>query len=80
MIVHFKLVKEEKPKRFFFENFLLFSLTGLGGYGYDYTLNRLSRIAQRLNLSTTNLSFIGSTWSVEMLKKEEENRNVRSNV
>ncbi|CAF4646708.1 unnamed protein product [Rotaria sp. Silwood1] len=35
---------------------------GLGGYSLDYTLNKLSRIAQTLNLLDVNLTHIGSTW------------------
>ncbi|CAF0898017.1 unnamed protein product [Rotaria sordida] len=35
---------------------------GLGGYSLDYTLHKLSRIAQTLNLLDANLTHVGSTW------------------
>jgi hypothetical protein len=35
---------------------------GLGGYSLDYSVHKLSRIAQTLNLFDVNLTDIGSTW------------------
>lgn len=35
---------------------------GLGGYSLDYTVHKLSRIAQTLNLLDINFTNVGSTW------------------
>ncbi len=35
---------------------------GLGGYSLDYTIHKLSRIAQTLNLFDVNFTHVGSTW------------------
>jgi hypothetical protein len=48
-----------------FANYIPFDCSfqiGLGGYSLDYTIHKLSRIAQTLNLFDVNITHVGSTW------------------
>jgi hypothetical protein len=48
-----------------FANYIPFDCSfqiGLGGYSLDYSVHKLARIAQTLNLFDVNLTDIGSTW------------------